>query len=462
MTIDEELRMAADDLRRDLRTANPPPLDRAANQRPAASGAQFVLVMASLAILVIGGFVVVTGNEPDETEASVSDDADTPVADESEPSTAGGGEIDTSGWAERTFIDATTGNRLVSVETQDLPGSAVLPIPAGAPAWNADGSLLLLYEVGVEDGGHALYDGRSLNRIRSLDIAPVDIEQAWWDPTEPSRLYYVLTNELVAHDVITDQVVMVHRFDGCDVVDGVRIPRAISNDGKWFGSLCKRADGTDLVAVDLSTGTEVRRATEPDTVGPVPLVNGSGFVTSSPTGTVVVYNNNLEPTGVSFAVGTDQFALIETVDNRQLYVTAVFEEPEEAIGSVVGFDLSSGQPVAAIGEAVGDPYPPTGTRLSASVAGSGQVAVSIVGTASAIGPTSLDGKVFLVDFNTAEPTVTQIADHLAGIELAEVNPYWTVPHPGMHPDGETVAFAGGLIEGQITTFVAGPAVEDTP
>ncbi len=448
MTIDDELHRAADDLRQELRTVTPPPLRRLGNEQRTDTGGRFVLAVASFVVVVIGGLFLANrapaGEDLDAT-ATVPD-AESPVqADPDDP------------------VDDGAASDVGEEAEQVEPDSAVLALPEGSPAWNANGTLLLLYEVGVDGGGHALYNGTNLERMRRLDIDPVDIEQVYWDPNVPELIHYVSGVELIAHDVFTDASDVTHRFDDCDAVQSRGVAQPIASDGQRAGFLCLRDGGADLVALDLGTGQEVRRpAADAASVGPVPLPGGAGYVARSDAGVVEVFDEALEPTGVRFTVGTDQFVVIGTEDGRQLLVTPVFNQPEAAIGSVVGFDLGTGEPVVAIGESAGDPYPPSGTRLAAAVNGSAKVVVTIVGDPDAVTATSLDGTTLVVDFEPITPTITTVERGQAWVPNPGLNPYWSAPHPAIDPAGSRVLFPPATGERAIRPVIVDLDEDGTP
>lgn len=466
MTIDDELNRAADDLRRELRSINPPPLPGSTPNRSRTVGSRVVLVGAVLAVFGVGGALIVNADRGDEIDATGTATVETALADEStSTSTSATASSSTSieddvadapsTQDEITAIDATFGTSLTILNSPGGPGSAVLPLPGGSPALNADESLLLLYEVGIEPGGHVIYDAATLGRIGPVEVEPFDIEQVYWDPVDPNRLYSVTGDQLMATDVSGDSSTVIHRFEGCDIVQTTGVAQPISADGRWFGAICEQGSTAELVALELATGREIRRATTLGSIGPAPVPDGTGFVSQSADGVVQVLDEELEPTDVTFTVGTDLFALVRTSDGRQLFVTTVFEQPAEAIGSVVGFDLATGAATVAIGEAAGDPYPPSGTLLAGSVTGTAQVVVTIAGDAAlADDPDTLDGKVLLVDFDQFEPMVTPIAGHGAARSASTLDPFWVQSHPAVAAGGTTVLYAADPGDGRITVVVA--------
>ncbi len=64
-------------------------------------------------------------------------------------------------------------------------GNIIVPMFSTIQAWNADESLMILYD--QSQGEHQLLDGMTYQFIRYLDdFTPVDIEQIFWDFNEPN------------------------------------------------------------------------------------------------------------------------------------------------------------------------------------------------------------------------------------------------------------------------------------
>lgn len=486
MRIDDELSQAADDLSIEISSSVRPAIPALPNrQSRVPSGRRLVLVVGSLALVGIGAAIatvrpfgssekeVIVATEPPDTgqpdngqsdgSGEPADDAtvtsvtppgdDATVVTSEEDEITEGADVVGANRPEATTTDPTFGTPLTLFENTSVDGGALVPLPGGSPAFNADGSRILLYESG-DARSHMLYDGESLALIRRLSIAAADIEQVYWDPVNPNRIFYPFENELVAYDVTTDRSTTVHQFEDCDKVLTPAGPRPISRDGQKFGFICTQGDDTELVAFNVGTGEEMRRSTPAGSGGLVPFPDGTGFVTRSRDGVVEVFDDQLEPTGLTFTLGTDGFALIQASDGRQLIVTTVYGEPADAVGSVVGFNLANGEATVAIGESIGDSYPPDGTRLAASPLSNGHVVVTIVGDPTKTGSENLDGKVIIVNFDSAVPTVTLVASHGAETQTSDIETFWAQPYPAVSSDGRTVLFSAETDDGVVTTVLA--------
>ena len=109
------------------------------------------------------------------------------------------------------------------------------PLYSTVSAWNADESRLILYRVGK---GHELYDGRTYQFIRSLDIAPSDLEQVYWHTSDPDLLFYA-DGRLVRYHVGTAVKETVRTFTFCtDDVSAGGDPMFMSWDSDAIGLEC--------------------------------------------------------------------------------------------------------------------------------------------------------------------------------------------------------------------------------
>ena len=167
----------------------------------------------------------------------------------------------------------------------------------------------------------------------------------------------------------------------------------------------------------------------------------------------MVLDATLQPTGVSFESEASNLLVIRTDDGRDLAVTTVFSLEDEKIGSVIGFDLSTGATVPAVGLATGFPYPPAGTTMSTSPAIDGLVAVSIAGVQTTADQETLDGELLLVDFNTTAPTVYRLGHHRSAYEGTDFDRYRSTPWTALSPDGSRVLFASHWGGSAVDTFV---------
>ena len=86
------------------------------------------------------------------------------------------------------YIDPVFDSKITRITDSNLTSSGVIKTLYNTiQAWNADESRLILWHRG---DGHHLYDGQTYQRIQRLAIAPTDIEEVFWNPTNPNLLIY--------------------------------------------------------------------------------------------------------------------------------------------------------------------------------------------------------------------------------------------------------------------------------
>ena len=139
----------------------------------------------------------------------------------------------------------------------------IKPLYSTVPAWNADESRLILYQVG---GGHRLYDGRTYAFIRTLDIDPPDLEQVFWHATDPDVFFYVDNTDFIRYHVGDSRREVVTTFSFCtEGASSGADPMFMSCDSKRIGLQC----GNQTFVYDVSTNAvdlaqDVDRTATPD------------------------------------------------------------------------------------------------------------------------------------------------------------------------------------------------------
>lgn len=477
--LEDELQEAAVDVRAKMDKVDVPVLPVNDLQSRGAPGSRLVLIAASLLVFIGGGLLIsnrLTNNEPSPTTpvTEAPDPTEVERVDEiPDPRTV----VPVPGPREGLVTDSV--HRMASELPRPIPGSgsvvepqfgtpisavgsraavsgeSVLVVPGGTAAWNADGTRLILYERTEQSSGHALYDGVTLERIRSLDLNPPDIEELYWDPADPNNLYFISaeTQALTSYDVADDRLTTVHSFDGCESVRSRFVARPISNDGTRFGFLCETTTGSSFVAYDLNTGAEVRGSAADGDIGPIPMPLGDGYVIASDDGVVTVLDRNLAPTGLTIAADTNAFLLTSTVDGRDLYVTTMYNGDPEVLGTVVAFDLADGSAIVGPGQSTGFPYPPAGTRLAAPAVDNGLVVATVVGVTDVSEQDTLDGEILVVDFNSDEPITYRLGRHRSTTAGGQIDAYWSSPWSAIDPPGGRVLFSSDWGQDRVSPFV---------
>lgn len=476
--IDEELRRAAADLREELSQVEPPPF------RPKTQLAgRVMLVAATVAVFAIGMAIFVEGidrdsdpigepdpvviedrrGDPDLSAPDNPEDDDSGIeATEPEPGPAVTDLIHRPATEMarpapgRFELEPEFGTVIAAVTSAPAAGM-VVPTPEGAPSWNADGSLLALYETGSLTPQHVLYDGGTFERIGELPITPLDIEQLFWDPSSPTRLFFTSGSTVRAFDLDAEgsaagRETVIATVDGCDELSAFRSQRPISSDSGWMGLICTTADGSDWVIVDLATGAPTRTPAL-GSMAPLPIADGSRFVVITDDGVASVVDTAFESAGPDFRIETNQLTIVRTEAGRDLLVTTIFDEPQDEIGSVIGYDLADGTAVPAIDQASGYPYPPSGTNISTALGANGLLVASIRGAQDPDDRDTLDGEILLVDFNQPDPTVYRLGHHRSEFEGAAFDGYRSTPWVAIDPSGTRVLFSSHWGGDRVDTFV---------
>ena len=328
-------------------------------------------------------------------------------------------------------VDPEFGTRIVRVTDvqTETGGSAIVPMYSTIPAWNADESYLLLYEVSV---GHRLYDGHSYEFVRRLDIEPADLEQVYWHPRDPDRLYFVRGNELTEYSVSQDTTTVRHTFADCESVSAGEDPMYISWDGASFGMLCEDTGRAFVYHLDTNTET----ASVPSSVLGAQV---------APSGELVLLGGDVYDGDMHLVRSLDLNdprlnASLGQLENGRDTLNAVAYDSGprgSGTGTLVVFDLATGQDTVVVGQDTGYPYPPSGTHISAVAhRAPGWVAVSVVGDRQD-GQELLDNELLLVDTNTS--LVCRIGHHRSRGDDGP-NGYFAAPHVVVSPSATRVVF----------------------
>jgi hypothetical protein len=324
-------------------------------------------------------------------------------------------------------------------------GDAVIkPMYSTVSAWNADESRMILYRVGR---GHELYDGRTYAFIRSLAIAPSDIEQVYWHTSDPDVFFFPSGKRLVRYHVSTAAQDTVHTFGSCTgSLTAGSDPMFMAWDSGTIGLRCDSQLFLYRITTDtvLATGTG---SADPPQVAP------SGTLAYMQ-GTVV--DTALRPVRqLDLANPYDHAALGRTAAGRDTLNTVAFDAggAGSGVGSLVTFDLGDGTSRVIVGPATGFPYPPSGTHVSTvAYRQPGWTFLSIVGNPSGQGV--LDNEIVVADTNTG--AVCRAAHHrsFGGNNTRLAQTYWAEPHVVASPSGTRALFASDWGNGAaVDTYV---------
>jgi hypothetical protein len=342
-------------------------------------------------------------------------------------------------------IDPEFGTRIVRVTdvVAETGGEVIKPMYSTIQAWNADESYLVLYEV---DGGHRLYDGKTYEFIRTLDINPADLEQVYLSPVDPDVIYYADGDALVSYSISKDTETVLHTFEGCGSVSAGEDPMYISWDGQSFGFLCENTGRAFVYHLDSD---EESPGVETSYLGPQ----------VAPSGNTVYLDGDVYDGDMNFLRTLDLYnpnehaSLGRRIDGHDTLNIVPYDPGPKGsgVGVLVVFDLQTGASEVIVGEDTGFPYPPSGTHISAVAhQAPGWTAVSIVGN-DFDGQALLDNELLLADTNTGE--VCRIAHHRSHGNDGPQG-YWAEPHVSISPLGTRVVFGSDWGGGEtVDTYV---------
>jgi len=88
------------------------------------------------------------------------------------------------------YTDPSFGTRIIRVSNSSS-GDVHKPLYSTIQSWNADESLLMLFQRGFNNSGYVLLDGHTYEPRGRLNINPADVEEVFWSRFDPNRLFYV-------------------------------------------------------------------------------------------------------------------------------------------------------------------------------------------------------------------------------------------------------------------------------
>ena len=346
----------------------------------------------------------------------------------------------------QTVTDPTFGTTIRRI-TDAAPQRQIVPMYNTVQAWNADESLMILYERGR---GHRLHDGRTYAFLRMLPIRPLDIEQVFWDRDDPHYLYYPTyvrganTTVYRRRDVRDGSEVDLFDFGALDPAcagggtsmgNDVQMP---SYDDDVVGFRCQ-SEATYLYRISTGELTEVDV-----------LDDELAFIAAmpAPSGQIGFHLNESYDGGtgqllrrLDMRVNKSEHACLgRWADGSDALFTVAFDAPPsgERPGQLLVHDLATGLARDLLPQDDGWPYPRSETHHSALAhkAEPGWVAMSMIGDPSGAG--LLDQELLLVRATKTGPAeVYRIGHHRSDERPVG---YWGEPHPVLSPTGTRVLF----------------------
>ena len=343
-------------------------------------------------------------------------------------------------------------------------GEVIVPMYSTIQAWNADESLMILYNQSTST--HVLLDGMNYGFIRTLeDVDPADLEQIFWDFNNPDILYYPdrQTSDFVKYEVSTQSKQTLVNLISLSDCDG---SVAMGNDVQmmsWDSDIFTfRCNNEFAYAYRISSG-ELTTFNMDDVDNTAPAVSPSGaqyyHVTS-------VYDAEGNISLDLNKESVEHSCMGALPNGNSAYFSIAFAEGPEGgcIGDIIAHDLTTGQCFPLISQSQGYDYPQSGTHISALAhknTEGGWVAASMIGY-DKDGQELLDQELVIVKADQDDIKVCRIGHHRSDEDEID---YWGEPHAVISPTGTRVLFASdwsGSEDGQsIDCYVVELPVHDS-
>ena len=352
---------------------------------------------------------------------------------------------------------------------------ATTPMYSTIPAWNADGSLLMLYQWG---NGHVLYDGRTFASVGSLSCQtstgghpfPSDVEHVMWDPSNPDIVRFpsryapdsrgplpilykcnVRTHEAtIEHDFSTAPTSCAAGTDELTMgADPQWYPGGLvglqcgnnANNSSWHGKKFIYDVNTGKVYTPRS-GAEFAGAAE----APIAAPSGSRVYFNGS-----VYDNDLNLVrSLNLASPYEHANVGRSKGGNDFYYAVDFDGSDP--GAVIAHDMNSGQAVSLVSEGTGWGYPGSGIHITSIISdarGAGWTVASVVGETTS---DRLAGEFLLTNVDTK--AVCRVGRHRSRAGNGGYG-YESEPHPVPH------VLADGTLEIVFGSDWGGQSLADT-
>jgi hypothetical protein len=326
----------------------------------------------------------------------------------------------------RTVQDPEFGTTIRRIT--DVGGTGVIkPLYSPTQAWNADETYMVLYRVGH---GHLLYNGKTYQYLRDLNIRPPDIEQVYWSTTDADILYWIDGNVLKRYHVSSDTNDAIHTISNCSGQVRADSHAWTSWDSKYLGLYCDDTDTAFIYRLDTGAVVGSKRPGREA----APFISASGRLAYW-TGDVIDQSMNVVRT-LDLGNPGEHCSLGQLANGHDTYNLVQFDAGPRGseVGTLVTFDMTDGSYRVVVGPKNGYPYPPSGTHISAAAyRRPGWVFVSVIGNVT--GANLLDQELLLADTNPGGK-VCRIAHHRS----QERQDYWGEPHVTGSPSGTRALF----------------------
>ena len=342
-----------------------------------------------------------------------------------------------------SVVDPAFGSTITRI-TDARAGERIIPVQSPAAVWNADESLMLLYQTGAGIARHIVVDAVTFEIVGELAVRPTDIEHVFWHPQDPDLIVTTVDLSLVVVSVTTGEIETIVTYPQCDWVD----PGTGTSGPSWDGSLialrCGIGNATQVIAQPLD-GTAFSSIDVAEGGQGMASPDGRSIIIETDDG-FDIYNADL--TELTSVIDWEASAPTTGVDGSgaSVIVSAGFESDFPGSLVIARLDGGSGAEGQAgetaveviVGPDTGYPFPRSGTQVAANSGNGLLVSASPLPVeVQEGGPIEVfDGEVVIADLRTSPPTVQRLA-HSRNFAAAAFSE--TVV--ATSPSGRFVAFA---------------------
>lgn len=379
----------------------------------------------------------------------------------------------------QTIVDPDFGTKITRITdvAKQWPGrTTAVPVYPTIPTWNADESLLFLY---IRGEGHALFNGKTYQFLKILDINPPDLEQVYWDTKNPDILYYIdnmqnnakiVYTKLTKYHVSSGVKEVLHDFAN-DIKSGGKLATACANglaigggedpfftslDNDLIGLGCALPENGPNGAVMFNGFTyristnEIGAIKKNEATVPQAMPQGKMTFSVTDLSSIQVYNPISNDLIRNIPIdGSEHGDMLINAKGEEIFASVQYDGPSGS-GSLLFANLSTGVVKTMIGEAAGDKYPPGGTLISGrayknpgwvgvAIAGDPKSSSNLTGVDYLKTGTFLDQEIILanIDVNTKAPLgYCRVGRH----RTFNIDGYWGQPNITMSPSGTRLIY----------------------
>jgi hypothetical protein len=338
------------------------------------------------------------------------------------------------------ITDPDFGTRIVRLT--DVKNALPKGIPSGAKGinpiyptiatWNADESYMLLYVNGPSN--YVLLDGHTYAFIKTLSLNAPDVEQWNWDAVNPDLIWYVNGNNWVKHSVSSGVETVAFSFpSNLENPSSGADPIYFSWDGSLYGLQSNK------LGFGYSSLTGLTPTVSDSGNSPVACPSASCLMIDT---SATVYSANMVKLRTMTMKNTTEHGDLGLDASGLDYFAGVSfnEGPNNSSGALMVEWLKSGTLKTVIGDATGDPYPPSNTLITAkALKAPGWVALAMTGSKTTVNEkaTYQDQEIMLANVNTGQ--VCRAAHHRSMGEAGPIG-YFAQPNVTLSPSGTRIAF----------------------